>query len=314
MRSFPFTAIYAQEDFKLALILCMIDPGLGGVLALGDKGTGKTTTVRGLSHLMQHTITDFPFINLPIGATEDRVLGTIKLDILINEKRTEVQQGLLAAANHGILYIDEVNLLNDHLMDVLLDAAASGGYHLERDTISKWFESRFCLVGTMNPEEGELRPQLLDRFGLSVTVKTPMDRIDRMEIINRRLQFDTDIPAFHEKYEAQEQQLAQQIMYAREHVKRVSYSDIILASIASTCIQYQVEGLRADILLLKAARAHAAFYSKKEVTSDDVHKVMPFVLSHRSKHYSSTQNSQQKRESQSPREEKEGDSIRVRMS
>lgn len=311
MRSFPFTAIYAQEDFKLALILCMIDPGLGGVLALGDKGTGKTTTVRGLSHLMQHGIADFPFVNLPIGATEDRVLGTIRLDILINEKRTEVQQGLLAAANQGILYIDEVNLLNDYLMDVLLDAAASGGYHLERDTISKWFESKFCLVGTMNPEEGELRPQLLDRFGLSVTVKTPMDRLDRMEIINRRLQFDTDTPDFLKKYETQEQQLAQQIMYARAQLKQVSYSDIILSNIADTCIQYQVEGLRADILLLKAARAHAAFYSKREVTTDDIHRVMPFVLSHRSKHYSSTQNSQQQRESQSPREEKEGDSIRI---
>ncbi len=311
MRSFPFTAIYAQEDFKLALILCMIDPGLGGVLALGDKGTGKTTTVRGLSHLMQRSITDFPFVNLPIGATEDRVLGSIKLDILINEKRTEVQQGLLAAANHGILYIDEVNLLNDYLMDVLLDAAASGGYHLERDTVSKWFESKFCLVGTMNPEEGELRPQLLDRFGLSVTVKTPMDRLDRMEIINRRLQFDTDTPAFLKKCDAQEQQLVQQIMYAREQVKQVSYSDIILANIADTCIQYQVEGLRADILLLKAARAHAAFYGKKEVSTDDIHRVMPFVLSHRSKHYSSTQNSPQQRESQSPREEKEGDSIRI---
>lgn len=314
MRSFPFTAIYAQEDFKLALILCMIDPGLGGVLALGDKGTGKTTTVRGLSHLMQRTSPDFPFINLPIGATEDRVLGTIKLDILINEKRTEVQQGLLAAAHQGILYIDEVNLLNDYLMDVLLDAAASGGYHLERDTVSKWFESRFCLVGTMNPEEGELRPQLLDRFGLSVTVKTPMDRIDRMEIVNRRLQFDSDTPAFLDKYETLEQQLAQQIMYAREHVKQVTYTDIILATIADTCIHYQVEGLRADILLLKAARAYAAFYSKKEVTKEDIHKVMPFVLSHRSKHYSSAQNSQQKRENQSPREEKEGDSIRINMS
>lgn len=314
MRSFPFTAIYAQDDFKLALILCMIDPGLGGVLALGDKGTGKTTTVRGLSHLMQRTIADFPFINLPIGATEDRVLGTVKLDTLINEKRTEVQQGLLAAAHNGILYIDEVNLLNDYLMDVLLDAAASGGYHLERDTVSRWFDSKFCLVGTMNPEEGELRPQLLDRFGLSVTIKTPMDRIDRMQIVTRRLQFDSDAPAFLDKYEVQEQQLAQQIMYAREQVKQVTYSDISLASIADTCIQYQVEGLRADILLLKAARAHAAFYGKKEVTREDIHRVMPFVLSHRSKHYSSPQNSQQERESQSPREEKEGDPINIRMS
>lgn len=314
MISFPFTAIHAQEDFKLALILCMIDPGLGGVLALGDKGTGKTTTVRGLSRLMQRTITDFPFINLPIGATEDRVLGTIKLDILINEKRTEVQQGLLAAAHHGILYIDEINLLNDYLMDVLLDAAATGGYHLERDTVSRWFDSKFCLVGTMNPEEGELRPQLLDRFGLSVTVKTPTDKADRMEIVSRRLQFDNDTSAFLGKYDAQEQQLAQQIIAAKELVKQVVYSDTILAGIADTCIRYQVEGLRADILLLKAARAYAALYKKKEVTKEDVHKVMPFVLSHRSKQYSATQNSQQKRESQSPREEKEGDPAMIRIS
>jgi magnesium chelatase subunit D len=314
MNSYPFTAIYAQDDFKLALILCMIDPGLGGVLALGDKGTGKTTTVRGLSRLMQRTDASFPFINLPIGATEDRVLGTVKLDILINEKRTEIQQGLLAAANRGILYIDEVNLLNDYLMDVLLDAAASGGYHLERDTVSSWFESRFCLVGTMNPEEGELRPQLLDRFGLSVTVRTPMDKTDRMQIVSRRLQFDNDPQAFLDKYDEQEERLALQIRAARELLKQVACDDNIAATIADTCIEYKVEGLRADILLLKAARAHAAFYNKREVTANDVHKVMPFVLSHRSKHYSSPQSPQQKRESQSSREEKEGDSIRITVS
>ncbi|TWV96247.1 ATP-binding protein [Chitinophaga pinensis] len=313
MQSFPFTAIYAQDDFKLALILCMIEPGLGGVLALGDKGTGKTTTVRGLSHLMQRSLPDFPFVNLPIGATEDRVLGTVQLDTLINEKKIAIQAGLLAMANHGILYIDEVNLLNDYLMDILLDAAASGSYHLERDAVSRWFESKFCLVGTMNPEEGELRPQLLDRFGLSVTVHTPMNRTDRMQIVNRRLQFDTDIPAFLAQYETQEQALAERIVAAKEQVKQVTYDETIQVTIADTCIEHKVEGLRADILLLKAARAYAAFHQRKSVTTEDVHKVMPFVLSHRSKNYSSSQNPQQQREQQSPRDEKEGDSIRIKM-
>ena len=161
---FPFTAICGQDDFKLALLLCMIDPSLGGVLALGDKGTGKTTTVRALQSLMKNIESDFPFVNLPIGATEDRVLGSVHLETLINEKKLEVQKGLLSKAHQGILYIDEINLLNDYLMDVLLDASSSGGYFLERDTISQWLDSRFCLVGTMNPEEGDLRPQLLDRF------------------------------------------------------------------------------------------------------------------------------------------------------
>lgn len=313
MHLFPFTAIYAQDDFKLALMLCMIDPGLGGVLALGDKGTGKTTTVRGLSHLMQRTLPDFPFVNLPIGATEDRVLGTVKLDTLINQKKIEIQQGLLASAHQGILYIDEVNLLNDYLMDILLDAAASGGYYLERDAVSHWFESKFCLVGTMNPEEGELRPQLLDRFGLSVTVHTPMDRTDRMQIVSRRLSFDTDPAAFLQQHTAAEQQLAERIAAARTQLKQVTYDDSIQTVIADTCIKHKVEGLRADILLLKAARAYAAFHHQPAVTAEDVHKVMPFVLSHRSKNYSSSQNPQQQREQQSPRDEKEGDTIRIKM-
>ncbi|SFD48438.1 protoporphyrin IX magnesium-chelatase [Chitinophaga sp. CF118] len=303
MKAFPFTAISAQEDFKLALILCMIDPSLGGVLALGDKGTGKTTTVRGLSNLMP----DFPFVNLPIGATEDRVLGTMKLDTLINEKRTEVQKGLLAAANHGVLYIDEVNLLNDYLMDVLLDAASSGGYYLERDHISQWLESKFCLVGTMNPEEGELRPQLLDRFGLSVTIKTPMDKAIRMEIVNRRLLFDADPAGFCELYKEQETLLSQRIVRAKSKLQYVILSSVLHEAITDTCIQYQVEGLRADILLMKAARAHAAWYDKKEADSDDVHKVMSFILSHRSKNFSHNKTPQQNRENQSPQEEKEGE-------
>lgn len=304
MKAFPFTAISAQEDFKLALILCMIDPTLGGVLAFGDKGTGKTTTVRGLSNLMP----DFPFVNLPIGATEDRVLGTVKLETLINEKRAEIHKGLLATANHGVLYIDEVNLLNDYLMDVLLDAASSGGYYLERDHISQWLESKFCLVGTMNPEEGELRPQLLDRFGLSVTIKTPMDKAVRMEIVNRRLQFDADPDAFCTLFQEQESLLSQRIIKAKSKLKHIILSSVLHEAITDTCIQYQVEGLRADILLMKAARAHAAWYDKKEADSEDVHKVMSFVLSHRSKNFSQNKTPQQNRENQSPQEEKEGES------
>lgn len=306
MKIFPFTAITAQDDFKLALILCMIDPSLGGVLALGDKGTGKTTTVRALSSLMP----GFPFVNLPIGATEDRVLGTVKLDTLINEKRTEVQQGLLATANNGVLYIDEVNLLNDYLMDVLLDAASGGGYYLERDHISLWQESRFCLVGTMNPEEGELRPQLLDRFGLSVTIHTPKDKAVRMEIVNRRLSFDADPEAFCETYKIAETALSQRIAKAKNRLKYVILSSVLHEAITDTCIKHNVEGLRADILLMKAARAHAAWYDKKEADLDDVHRVMSFVLSHRSKDQSRNKPPQQQRENQSPQAEKEGETKR----
>ena len=303
MKAFPFTAVSGQEDFKLALILCMIDPGLGGVLALGDKGTGKTTTVRGLSNLMP----DFPFVNLPIGATEDRVLGSVKLETLLQERKADIQKGLLATANRGVLYIDEVNLLNDYLMDVLLDAASSGGYHLERDHISQWMESRFCLVGTMNPEEGALRPQLLDRFGLSVTIKTPMDRDVRMEIVNRRLLFDADPAAFCAMYHASESALSKRIILAKSDLLNVLLPAGIHEEIADTCIQYQVEGLRADVLLMKAARAHAAYHSKKEADSEDVHRVMPFVLSHRSKHFSQHKSPQQNREQPSPQGEKEGE-------
>lgn len=279
MITYPFTAICGQEDFKLALTLCMIDPGLGGVLALGDKGTGKTTTVRGLSHLLQ----DIPFINLPIGATEDRVLGTVKLDVLLNEKRLEIQPGLLAAAHHGILYIDEVNLLSDYLMDVLLDAAATGGYYLERDTISQWMDSRFCLVGTMNPEEGNLRPQLLDRFGLSVHIHTPTDKALRMEIVQRRVAFDTDAQAFVKKYKREEELLSARVVAAQAALQQVKMPAAVYDVVADLCIQHQVEGMRADILLMKAARAHAAYHGQSAVSEADVHTIQDFVLSHRSK-------------------------------
>lgn len=284
-KNFPFTAICGQDDFKLALLLCMIDPTLGGVLAFGDKGTGKTTTVRALQSLMKNIETDFPFVNLPIGATEDRVLGSVHLETLINERKLEVQKGLLAKAHQGILYIDEVNLLNDYLMDVLLDASSSGGYFLERDAISQWLDSRFCLVGTMNPEEGDLRPQLLDRFGLSVNIKTPTDKKTRMEIVNRRLDFDMDSNAFSRQFENEEKQLSQQIATAKDQLPCISVSEEIKENIADKCISHQVEGLRADILLMKASRAYAALDNCIEVTPMHLEKVAPLVLNHRAKHF-----------------------------
>ncbi|MEM6720894.1 MAG: VWA domain-containing protein [Bacteroidota bacterium] len=276
---FPFTSIIAQDDFKLCLLLNLIDPAIGGVLATGDKGTGKTTTVRALSQLMGN---DFPFINLPIGATEDRVLGSVNLEALINQKKTIVDKGLLAKANHGFLYIDEVNLLNDYLMDVLLDAAASGGYHLEREGISQWLESRFCLVGTMNPEEGDLRPQLKDRFGLSVHITTPKEILIRKEIASKRLDFDTNTAHFCEQVATEEAMLKSQVIVAKQKVGTVTIPETIKDAAAQLTIENKVEGLRADILLLKTARAYAALQNETEVTIEMLHKIAPFVLAHRS--------------------------------
>lgn len=310
--TYPFTAITGQDDFKLCLLLCMVDPTIGGVLAMGDKGTGKTTTVRGLAQLMMKVSPEFSFVNLPIGATEDRVLGTVKLEVLINEKRAEIQKGLLAQAHKGVLYIDEVNLLNDYLMDVLLDAASSGGYHLERDNISGWLESKFCLVGTMNQEEGNLRPQLLDRFGLSVHVKTPDERALRTNVMRRRMAFDADPAAFCKEWEDEENHLAEQIKEARKGLQNINVPDPLFDSIADLCIDHQVEGLRADILLMKASCAYAALNKKKEVSAQDIQKVLPFVMQHRSKKKSPENNSRNSRE-KSPGEEKEGDSMRLIM-
>ena len=282
-KTYPFTAVCGQDEFKLALLLAAIDPTLGGVLVLGDKGSAKTTTVRAMSQLLQSETDIFPFINLPAGATEDRVLGSVDLEILINEKRLAVRKGLLAAAHNGLLYIDEINLLNDYIMDLLLDASSSGGYYLEREGLSAWQNSRFILVGTMNPEEGELRPQLLDRFGLCVTVRAPSQTALRAEVIRRRLLFDADADAFIQQYTAQEIKLRNAFQTARKDLLQVTIPDRMYEEAAGYCLAHQAEGMRADILIVKAARALAAFERRPEITSDDLKRVAPLVLAHRGK-------------------------------
>ena len=288
--NFPFTGIVGQDDFKLCLLLNVIDPTIGGVLATGDKGTGKTTAVRALSQLMG---TDFPFINLPIGATEDRVLGNVNLEVLLKEKKVLVEKGLLAKAHQGFLYIDEVNLLNEYLMDILLDASASGGYHLEREGVSQWLDSRFCLVGTMNPEEGALRPQLLDRFGLNVLISTPKDIATRKKIANNRFIFDTDAHGFYSDLKEDEAFLQSRILKAKERLTSIYIPEEVKDMCARLTLQNKVEGMRADILLLKTARAYASFLNKGEVTKEEVLKIAPFVLQHRAEEYAPPSNNNQ---------------------
>lgn len=299
---YPFTAIVGQEDFKLALILNSIDPLLGGVLAIGDKGTGKTTLIRSLAALMECS-GDFPFVNLPIGVSEDRVLGHINLEKLINEKKEVLQLGLLAKADKGCLYIDEINLLNDYLMDILLDAAVSGYYHLEREGLSRKINSRFCLIGSMNPEEGDLRPQLKDRFGLSVAIKTTMDIKERTQIIKNRLLFDDDPIAFTTGYGSEQQALVNQINAAVLGLKKVKLADGLMEKAAEIALENEVEGHRADILLIKTARAYAAFLNDALVTEAHMKKIAPFVLLHRANNYQAPE--QHKQEEQKEQEQNE---------
>jgi len=281
-RIFPFTAIVGQDQLKLALLLNVIDPSLGGVLAIGDKGTGKTTLVRSLASLMANQ-TAFPFVNLPIGASEDSLLGQLNLGKLINEKQEHLQLGLLAKAHQGFLYIDEINLLNDYLMDLLLDASSMGYYFLEREGFSAKLDSQFCLIGSMNPEEGDLRPQLKDRFGLSVFIETPQSLEQRVEVIRRRLAFDHDSIAFKRQYEEKEAGLLKEIRTAKTNLSSIECSSDLFTHCAQLAITHQVEGLRADILLVKAAKAFTALQGRSIVLMEDVQAIQDLVLNHRSK-------------------------------
>ncbi|GAA3690074.1 VWA domain-containing protein [Gordonia hankookensis] len=284
---YPFSAVVGQERLKLALILSAISPGIGGVLIRGEKGTAKSTIVRGLGPLLagDPTPTDDDargrVVELPIGATEDRVIGSLDLTAVLSEGRAEFTPGLLARADGGVLYIDEVNLLADHLVDVLLDAAASGRVTIERDGVSHTQSADFVLVGTMNPEEGELRPQLLDRFGLAVDVAAGRDISERVEIVSRRMEFDADPDRFAARHQDAERELARRIGTARELMPSVSIPPVELRRIAGICAHLDVDGLRGDIVVARTAAAHAAWREALEVTEDDVRVAVELALPHR---------------------------------
>nr|YP_010933319.1 magnesium chelatase subunit of protochlorophyllide reductase [Streptofilum capillatum]WKT08523.1 magnesium chelatase subunit of protochlorophyllide reductase [Streptofilum capillatum]WKT08623.1 magnesium chelatase subunit of protochlorophyllide reductase [Streptofilum sp. BC4-VF8pt]WKT08722.1 magnesium chelatase subunit of protochlorophyllide reductase [Streptofilum sp. ZNP2-VF4pt] len=313
---FPFTAIVGQEEMKLALLLNVIDPKIGGVMIMGDRGTGKSTTVRALVDLLPEiqVVTNDPFnsdpsdpelmsnevremilqrkqipvstarismVDLPLGATEDRVCGTIDIEKALTEGIKAFEPGLLAKANRGILYVDEVNLLDDHLVDVLLDAAASGWNTVEREGISISHPARFILIGSGNPEEGELRPQLLDRFGMHAKVGTVKDADLRVKIVEQRSSFDKDPKKFREAYKSAQEDLSVKILEARERLANIEISYDLRVKISQICAELDVDGLRGDIVTNRAAKAFAAFRNHEKVTPKDIFTVIPLCLRHR---------------------------------
>ncbi|APT84984.1 ATP-binding protein [Corynebacterium aquilae] len=276
MTGYPFAAIVGHDDLRLALILNSISPTIGGVVVRGEKGTAKTTTIRGFATLMNG-----PLVNLPIGATEDRVVGSLDVETVLTTGRAEYKPGLLAQADGGILYVDEVNLLPDHLVDALLDAAATGQVTIERDGISHTSPARFVLVGSMNPEEGELRPQLLDRFGLAVEVAASRDVEVRCEIMRRRLAFDAAPQTFAAHYADQERALSEQLEQARTLLPDVELPDAMLARIAHVCATFDVDGMRADLVIARTACAHAAWRGAQRVGEEDIAVAAKLALPHR---------------------------------
>ncbi|MFJ8961192.1 putative cobaltochelatase [Lentzea sp. NPDC102401] len=304
---FPFSAVVGHDDLRLALLLNAVHPGIGGVLVRGEKGTAKSTIVRALAALLPELdvskgcrfgcvpgSTDCPdaphdgverrpakLVELPVGATEDRLVGSLDLEKALTEGVRAFQPGLLAAAHRGVLYVDEVNLLHDHLVDLLLDAAAMGRAHVEREGVSVSHPSQFLLVGTMNPEEGELRPQLLDRFGLTVAVKAARDVSVRTEVIRRRLAYEADPVTFAAKWEAEDAKLKQQIADAQRKLPRVSLPDSELRRIAAVCAAFEVDGMRADLVVARAATAHAAWRGAESVEENDVETAVRLALPHR---------------------------------
>ncbi len=282
-RVYPFSAILAQEEMKLALLLNAVNPAIGGVVVRGQKGTAKSTAARGLRDLLP-SLDDGrrpAFVDFPLGATEDMVIGSIDFEAAVRDGVLRFQPGLLARAHLGVLYIDEVNLLDDHLVDSILDAAESGENVVEREGQSLRHASRFILIGTMNPEEGELRPQLLDRFGLAVLIEGETDPALRVDLLKRREAFDAVPEVFLGNYRDAEADLARRITVARERLAEVMIPEHLVAFIAEICQRNHVAGHRADIVMERAARAFAAWDGRSDVTADDILKVAPMVLLHR---------------------------------
>ncbi len=306
---FPFSAIVGQEDMKLAMILTAIDPKIGGVLVFGDRGTGKSTAVRALAALLPPIRTvqgcpvnsenmedcpdwaeigskrrvkrPTPVVDLPLGATEDRVTGALDIERALVHGEKAFEPGLLAKANRGYLYIDEVNLLEDHIVDLLLDVAQSGENVVEREGLSMRHASRFVLVGSGNPEEGELRPQLLDRFGLAVDVRSPGDVATRVEVIRRRAGYEEDHEAFMARWKRADGRLRSKILKAREALSSIDTPEAALEDCAAICIALGSDGLRGELTLLRAARALAAFEGDNEVTRGHLRRMATPALGHR---------------------------------
>ena len=282
---YPFSAIVGQEDMKRSLILNAIEPAIGGVLIKGEKGTAKSTAVRALAAILPPLEIDgsasMQVVELPINATEDRVVGTIDLEYALTEGKKKFEPGILAKANNNILYVDEINLLDDHVVDVLLDAAAMGINTVEREGISYSHPAKFILVGTMNPEEGDIRPQLLDRFGLSVDVKGEREPESRMEVVKRRLAFESDNVAFEAVYKDSDRELAESVVKARALLPQVNVTDAVLRKIAALSIRLNVDGHRPDITMLHTAKALAAYNERTEIINDDLKEAAQLVLPHR---------------------------------
>ncbi|MFE7513993.1 putative cobaltochelatase [Streptomyces sp. NPDC057540] len=308
---YPFTAVVGMDDLRLALLLNAVSPAVGGVLVRGEKGTAKSTAVRALAELLPEvpvvagcrfscdpaspdpgcpdgphgdapgTARPARMVELPVGASEDRLVGALDIEKALADGVKAFEPGLLAAAHRGILYVDEVNLLSDHLIDHLLDAAAMGASHVEREGVSVRHAARFLLVGTMNPEEGELRPQLLDRFGLTVEVAASRDPEQRVEVVRRRLAFEDDPAAFAARWAGEESALRERIVAARALLPRVALGDAVLLQIAATCAAFEVDGMRADIVMARTATALAAWAGRTEVTSEDVRQAALLALPHR---------------------------------
>ncbi|MGH3678583.1 MAG: magnesium chelatase subunit D family protein [Mycobacterium sp.] len=287
---YPFSAIVGHDRLRLALVLCAVRPEIGGVLIRGEKGTAKSTAVRGLAHVLaaagaaEAATSDRAaghLVELPIGATEDRVVGSLDLQRVLRDGEHAFSPGLLARAHGGVLYVDEVNLLHDHLVDVLLDAAAMGRVHVERDGVSHSHEARFVLIGTMNPEEGELRPQLLDRFGLTVDVHASRDVEVRADVIRQRMAYEADPVAFARSYAAQDAELARRIAAARASIGEVELPDTELRRIAALCAAFDVDGMRADLVVARTAVAHAAWRGVDTVAEEDIRVAAELALPHR---------------------------------